>query len=302
MEVAPEVEAAAEPMEEPEAEEVSEETEEVVETPAEPEFEIIEEAVGEEAEAAESLEMVEEEVVVEAPEVEAEEEKETAEDAISEAISELMEKMEPGGALVDTSTEKVSVEESVAEKRDEYVDLSAELGLGDGVDQPTATMTSTRANETYDEFRTGLEKQLGREDSETHYNLGIAYMEMELYKEASKEFKVALKDPGLEFDCYTRLGLSATAESSPDEAIVYYLKALKVSGRTEEERKGCMYELAMAYEVASNEEEAAELFRSIHEIDPGYREVGEKVKLSAGVRAHIPHIPLDDGLIEVELL
>jgi len=60
-------------------------------------------------------------------------------------------------------------------------------------------------------IKQGVEKQLSREDTETHYNLGIAYMEMELYDDAMREFKIAMKDPVFEFDCYNRLGLSFMA-------------------------------------------------------------------------------------------
>ncbi|MBE9529613.1 MAG: tetratricopeptide repeat protein, partial [Proteobacteria bacterium] len=226
-----------------------------------------------------------------------------AEQAISEAIDELMDKIEPelsADVELGTSLEKVA-DDTVEEREDEYVDLSAELGMGE-VDATIAPPpTSTRANETFDEFRTGLEDQLRREDTETHYNLGIAYMEMELYKEASKEFKVALKDPSLELDCYSRLGMSAMAESNADEAITYFKKALKVEeGWSEDERKGCMYELALAYEAAQNRAEAAALFTEIHEIDSGYREVAVKVAEYGIVKPR--SIPMDDSLIEVELL
>ena len=37
-------------------------------------------------------------------------------------------------------------------------------------------------------FKKGVEEQAGREDSDTHYNLGIAYKEMGLLDEAIAEF------------------------------------------------------------------------------------------------------------------
>ncbi len=162
--------------------------------------------------------------------------------------------------------------------------------------------------EASDEFKTGLEKQLGREDTETHYNLGIAYMEMELFKEAGKEFKIALKDPRREFDCFTRLGLCAMAEGKPDEAVVHFLKSLKAEGKSDEDRKGVMYELALAYEAAKDSEEALTLFKSVYSMDPDYREVAIKVRKARGAppaydaEAEPITIPMDDGMIEVELL
>jgi tetratricopeptide (TPR) repeat protein len=190
-------------------------------------------------------------------------------------------------------------EEAPASRPEEYVDIARELGMEEALKGLSETWSKRESSETYDEFKDGIGKQLVKEDSETHYNLGIAYMEMEMYAEAIKQFKIALKDPAFEFDCYTRLGLCSMAESNAREAIAYYLKGLKAEGRSDEERTGVMYELALAYEAAGNRDEAGELFRSVHAFDPHYREVAGKFREYA---KETPLIPLDDGLIEVELL
>jgi tetratricopeptide (TPR) repeat protein len=153
--------------------------------------------------------------------------------------------------------------------------------------------------ETFDEFKDGIGNQLNKEDSETHYNLGIAYMEMELFSEASKEFKIALKDARLELDCYTRLGLCAMAENNPEEAAAYYSRGLKAEDRSDDEKKALMYELALAHEASGSDDEALELFREIFAMDPDFREAASKVNSLAFTR---PMVPLDDGYIEVELL
>jgi tetratricopeptide (TPR) repeat protein len=228
-------------------------------------------------------------------EVEAEAEEELQED-LSSAIQELMEKMdEPEEAAAP-------VEEPVTEApatHEEYVDLSAELGMEEASKDIAGSWGDKESAETFDEFKNGIGKQLSKEDSETHYNLGIAYMEMELYGEASKEFKIALKDSRLELDCYTRLGLCAMAEKNHDEAAAYYAKGLKAPERSIDERKALMYELALAYEAAGRDEESMELFREIFAMDPEFREAGAKVSSFALTR---PMVPLDDGFIEVELL
>ncbi|MBI5588011.1 MAG: tetratricopeptide repeat protein [Deltaproteobacteria bacterium] len=238
---------------------------------------------------------------------------EDAQEELSGAITELIEKTE---AELDRPglIEKISPEEMLLEperlkmeetpesgKGEDYVDLSAELGMEETIQDMAGSWGGSDSKEAYDEFKSGIGQQLSREDTETHYNLGIAYMEMELYGEASKEFKIALKDPHLEFDCLTRLGLCAVSEGNAHEAIGFYLKGLKVEGRSDSERMGMMYELALAYEAAGDGNEADKLFNAIYDIDPGYREVSGKVTLSLP-RVDIPRIPLDDGLIEVELL
>lgn len=316
------------------AEAVIEEERAAVEAMAEPPVEIEEEpAVAEPAPAEAATEALPVEVVHKdesvyeepleaAEEIEAAYDNGPVDEDLSDAISELMEKIEGAGAE-SAPTVKIEVdekveaeekifpevrfsdageqitEESAPEGKEGYVDLSAELGMEEALEDLAGSWGGGGAEpkETFDEFKKGIGKQLSREDSETHYNLGIAYMEMELYNEAAKEFKIALKDPRLEFDCYIRLGLCSMADSNPDEAIIYYIKGLKIEGKTDEERKGMMYELALAYEAAGDEEEATHLFKSIYEMDPSFREVSAKV-----VGAAVPFVPLDDGLIEVELL
>ena len=204
----------------------------------------------------------------------------------------------PEGAKV------MEVIESSAEEG--YVDLSAELGLEEALDFLTESWApDARGEETFTEFKRGVEKQLGKEDTETHYNLGIAYMEMGLYDDAMREFKIALKDHVFEFDCYTRIGLSLMTKGDYEEAVSNFLKGLKVGGRTDEERRGLMYELGLEYEASGDYQEALEVFKSIYEGDKRFREVSSKVKeLTKKVKKEDREddIPSRDDILEVELL
>jgi tetratricopeptide (TPR) repeat protein len=223
---------------------------------------------------------------------------------LSEAISELKEKIEPE----DTAPREgfgrdalIEAQEEAKAEPEQFIDLSRELGMEEALEGLTESWGEGETKEAREEFKTSLGKQLSREDSETHYNLGIAYMEMGLHGEAEKEFKIAMQNSRLEFDCYTRLGLCAMAEQNPEEAILYYLKGLKIKGKSDEERKGLMYELALAYEASGKTDEARQLFESIHDADPYYREIAKKVRETSAVPELRP-IPSDDDLIEVELL
>jgi len=182
------------------------------------------------------------------------------------------------------------------------VDLSQALGLEEALDFLTESWVSQEGGgeEAFTEFKRGMERQLSGEDAETHYNMGIAYMEMELYDEAIREFKIALKDPGMEFGCYTRLGLCYRAKGETEEAIDQFLKGLMMPRITGEERRGLLYELGLAYEKAGKLQEALEAFRTVVGMDPNFKEASSRVEeLSRRVQQGIPK---DDGLIEVEIL
>ncbi|MFQ5329485.1 MAG: tetratricopeptide repeat protein [Thermodesulfobacteriota bacterium] len=228
----------------------------------------------------------------------------TAEEVLVEEDAEVVEAFEPPD--VEQPLNELPDDEDAAEEAGEdvpesmspdsgtegeggYVDLSSELGL-DGVEERETTI---------EEFHDGIERQLNREDTETHYNMGIAYMEMEMYDEAVREFNVALKDPNRFFDCQVRLGLSYMARGEPLEAIASYTNGLDSTGRTKDEKKGLMYELALAYESAENDERALKFFNKVNTIESGFRDVAGKLRR---LKEKSRFLSIDDNLIEVELL
>ncbi len=255
----------------------------------------------------------EEEELFEVPFDEEEEvEEEIEEIDIIEPVEVLPEPPVPGqraeaGAEEDSEEEKrvgtISLEEKQGGEEsagdEDYVDLTQELGLEEAIDRLVGSWTEGEEGESVEEFKAGMGEQLSREDMETHYNLGIAYMEMELYEDALREFKLSANDPVYGFEAQTRLGLCSMAVGAVDDAINHYLKALRIKGRSQEERKGIMYELGLAYEAAGKDREALEMFRAVEELDSGYRGVSEKIRELTEERSPIPR---DDDLIEVELL
>ncbi|HBO85125.1 MAG: hypothetical protein A2073_05295 [Deltaproteobacteria bacterium GWC2_42_11] len=250
------------------------------------------------------IEIEEAEIVEELPLIEVEEvkEEETTPETREVVLS-------PEGVKEEILHEtKVSAPEvSGIEKpeEEEFVDLSKELGMDESLDFLTESWRTSEGeggNETFAEFKKGMQKQLSREDSETHYNLGIAYMEMGLYDDAIREFKIAIKDPARAFDCYARLGLSNVAKGELNDAIDYFNRGLDTEVRSPSERKGLMYELASTYEMAGDIQHAVEMFRSVEKIDPLFRGVKQKIEELSGITEDTYDIPRDDDIIEVEFL
>lgn len=316
----PSVEAAPEPCPSPEietkVEEVKEEAKpeeplisipEIIEETAPPS----EEALVEEAKhvpesfnqgVAEEIPLIEEvEELEPVSEISSRGEEEKPQEVVQAAeVSEEREEVE-----VKPEPEITAAVEEIKPSGEEFVDLSKELGLEESLDFLTESWAPSEGKtgeETFTEFKKGVEKQLSQEDSETHYNLGIAYMEMGLYDDAVREFKIAIKDANLEFDCYARLGLICIAKSEYSDAVNYFLKGLKVHGHSQAERKGLMYELASAYEMSGDFHEALGVFQSVAEIDPGFRGVQHKIEELSKMKEDVYEIPKGDDMIEIELL
>lgn len=130
----------------------------------------------------------------------------------------------------------------------------------------------------FSEFREGVQRELGDEDHETHYNLGIAYLEMGLLDEAAEEFAIASQDPKRLMDCLTMIGLCRIQKGEFQKALEALEKGLAVEGRTDAEYIGVRYEIAKASELLGDKERTVEELRRIFELNPDYRDVAGKLK------------------------
>jgi tetratricopeptide (TPR) repeat protein len=167
------------------------------------------------------------------------------------------------------------------------IDLGAELdglfGAHSAVEEPPPAAPSTDLGdaglaEIFKEFKKGVDKQLGKEDYDTRYNLGIAYKEMGLIDEAIAEFQLAARDEARLLECASMLGICFLEKGMPKLAVKWFEKALKAQGRTEEEYQGLRYDLATAYEAAGEIEKALSLFTDLYGQDANFRDVAAKVR------------------------
>lgn len=129
----------------------------------------------------------------------------------------------------------------------------------------------------FEEFKKGLENELEAEDSETHYNLGIAYKEMGLIDDAIKEFQTSRNDPKCSVRSITMLGICYMEKGLYPLAIDSFRGALESIGTRDESYWGAQYDLALAYEKNGNEKEAYEIFSEIYGWNSKFRQVTEKL-------------------------
>lgn len=135
----------------------------------------------------------------------------------------------------------------------------------------------------FEEFKSGLEQTEGP-DFETHYNLGLAYKDMELYDDAIEEFQTACKatsptsTDGRYFNCCNMLGFCFLQNNMPRPAAVWYKRGLDSPARSEEEYQAMRYDLASAYEKLGEISKALELLQEVYAIDINYRNVASKIK------------------------
>jgi tetratricopeptide (TPR) repeat protein len=140
--------------------------------------------------------------------------------------------------------------------------------------------------------RVVVDQQLEKEDTETHYNLGIAYKEMELFTDAITEFQTAAMDPQRKIDCLTLEGICYRDKGEVAKAEEIFINTLSLQGLTGEEQLSLNYELAFLYETVGRQEDALRLYRQVRAINPGFRDAAKK----------IAHLQGSDDSDEMELL
>jgi tetratricopeptide (TPR) repeat protein len=129
----------------------------------------------------------------------------------------------------------------------------------------------------FNEFKKGLERELEEEDTETHYNLGIAYKEMGLLDDAIREFQTAKQDPKFFIHSATLLGVCYTEKGLYPLAVEALQSALMKVGGKDDAYWSLRFDLAGAYEKMGSLKEAFEIYTEIYGRDSKYRNVAEKV-------------------------
>lgn len=180
----------------------------------------------------------------------------------------------PGG-------ETVSIEEREKvlrpAKETEYEDFSfTDEDLVDAQEMPEPELDSD-VLEIFQEFKKGLAGELGDEDSETHYNLGIAYKEMGLTDDAIKEFQTSKNDPKRFMQSSTMLGVCYMEKGLFSLAIDVLTKVMKEVGDKDESYWAIKYDLAGAYEKNDNLKEALDLYTEVFGWNARFRSVSEKM-------------------------
>jgi len=122
-------------------------------------------------------------------------------------------------------------------------------------------------------IKTGVEV----EDTESHYNLGIAYKEMGLLDDAIGEFDKAMRSPSRTIACLTLKGICLMEKGDRKQAAEAFRLGLANPDIDESGKISLQYEMGVVYETGEQFSEALECFQHVVERDLFYRDAGERV-------------------------
>ncbi len=173
-------------------------------------------------------------------------------------------------------------EELFAEEED-YVDLARELEQELAAEEAMVEEATGRGKdealleEVFREFQKGVAEQLSEEDSDTHFNLGIAYKEMGLIPEAIREFQIASRDPQFFVECCSMIGVCYLEQGIPASAAEWFERALEAPTISADSSLALRYDLASALEMAGDLGAAHDVLEQIAGERSDFRDVGERL-------------------------
>ena len=189
------------------------------------------------------------------------------------------------GAALEQETRRPIPPPTQKKKSEVFFDLAAELR-----DELSNTAVTARRDvppedqsldDIFEEFKKGVEQQAVKEDTDTHYNLGVAYKEMGLLEDAIAEFIMTHEGEQWYVQSRYMLGLCYMEMGEYQNAVGEIFTALNYGmsrGMAAQERIAMQYDLGLAYQGFGNIKEAINEFQQVSDVDPRYRDTAAKLK------------------------
>lgn len=132
------------------------------------------------------------------------------------------------------------------------------------------------------EFKQGVLEEVGTEDYETHYELGISYKEMSLLDDAIEELKLAAIEPSKFVECQSMIALCYLEKGETALAIQTFQEARRRVEPRGPKYQDLTYQIASIYEEEEKITEAAQVYQELFQINSDYRDVKRRLKRLMG--------------------
>jgi tetratricopeptide (TPR) repeat protein len=127
-------------------------------------------------------------------------------------------------------------------------------------------------------FKKGIEANVGEEDFQSHYDLGVAYKEMGLLDEAIAEFQKSLRATEGRLKSFEALGLCFFEKGQFAVAETILRRSLELPAASDAERLGILYWLGRTYEEQAKRGEALASYNRVFAVDIRFQDVNTRVQ------------------------
>ncbi len=151
------------------------------------------------------------------------------------------------------------------------------VSRGQGEDL-SSLLDDVRNADTAESLVEEITSDVEEDDFRSHYDLGMAYLEMALYTEAIKEFQVASRSDQIQIKSIEMIGHCFLMQNNPRLAVKQLLRGLELVKVANSESLGVHYNLGLAYEMLGDLEKAREHYEEVYIVDISFRDIAEKMK------------------------
>lgn len=128
-----------------------------------------------------------------------------------------------------------------------------------------------------DQFKSKVAESIEQEDSESHYDLGVAFKEMGLVDEAIAEFQIAARSREYRLRAMEMLGACFLEKGEHRIALKVLDRVVQAPEYNDEELIGIFYGMGRAHEALGEEERALEFYERVLGCDIHFADVAERV-------------------------
>ncbi len=240
----------------------------VEETPAAQKTPVREEAA--EPAAAEASPQVEYEIPAE-PQAEAVKEYVIPAEPAAEPVVETAEEPAAAGEhVIDEVPAEQPATESEAGATPMKDDLSDILEAEDAANEAVTVDSRNLAEE--------ITSDVEENDFRSHYDLGMAYIEMALYNDSIRELQISSRSEQLQLRSLEMIGHCFLLLENPRLAVKQLNRGLEIAINTGGDNLGIHYNLGLAYEALEEGDKAREHYEEVYIVDVTFREISDKMK------------------------
>ncbi len=177
-----------------------------------------------------------------------------------------------------TGSERVEEEVFPPPELDEEEVAAGDHSSGTDETQSFAELIDSVSDESGESLAGQITSDIDDGDLKSHYDMGMAYIEMQLYDKAIKELQIASRADEMKLRSLEMIGLCFISKQEPRLAVKQLERGLEISEKLGAENLGIHYNLGLAYEALDETEKAREHFEQVYIVDVTFREIKEKMQ------------------------